>query len=294
MASRSRAILNNLNDRAKEVGIFDQTLTLDDLEAVRSFYDFTCLKCGTKPAISIDHVKPLSKGGTNTRENLQLTCVDCNKSKGDKEEDYRSGKVIPPDFVAPEQEQNEDRRIKHDWLKLENEYITTNISQPELSTKYRIDASVIGRFASANGWVEKRKNFVRETQERMVQMVAQARAEQHISGIDLCDSIILSFMQEMGQKQAKITARDAIDAGRFREVLRGGVSNRTENVSKDWRDFAKDAGLEEDEVYAEFERIARERGQVVDGRGAFGSREQEEYGAGWRLRMGRHGWRLAT
>lgn len=108
MALRSRAILNNLNDRAREVGIFDQVLTLDDLAAVRAFYDFTCLKCGAKPAISIDHVKPLSKGGENTRENLQLLCVDCNKVKRDSEEDYRKGRIVPNDYM-PANPANRDK-----------------------------------------------------------------------------------------------------------------------------------------------------------------------------------------
>ena len=115
----------------------------------------------------------------------------------------------------------------------------------------------------------------------MIDMIAKARAEEHVSAMDLCDSMITQFMQEMARGKAKITAFDAMNAARFREVLRGGVSNRTENVNKDWRDFAKDEGLEEEEVYAEFERIARERGQTVDGRGAFSGTEPEGFSAGW-------------
>jgi 5-methylcytosine-specific restriction endonuclease McrA len=33
----------------------------------------------------IDHIKPLSKGGTNHPKNLQLTCPSCNGSKKDKD-----------------------------------------------------------------------------------------------------------------------------------------------------------------------------------------------------------------
>jgi hypothetical protein len=32
---------------------------------------------------NIDHIKPRAKGGSNTLDNMQLTCEDCNSKKGD-------------------------------------------------------------------------------------------------------------------------------------------------------------------------------------------------------------------
>jgi len=49
-----------------------------------------CLKCGSTEALSIDHVMPLSKGGSNEIGNLQTLCSRCNSSKGDSTKDYRS------------------------------------------------------------------------------------------------------------------------------------------------------------------------------------------------------------
>jgi hypothetical protein len=97
MASRENAIKNNLNDRARKVGQFNE-LTTQDIDALIAFYDFTCLKCGEKPASSVDHVKPLSKGGTNTYDNLQLLCVNHNKAKGDEEIDYRKGRIFTGEY----------------------------------------------------------------------------------------------------------------------------------------------------------------------------------------------------
>jgi hypothetical protein len=100
MADSPHAIRVSLNRRAREVGIFDQELTMEELAAVRAFYDFTCLKCGKKPATSIDHVKALKEGGQNTLENLQLLCNPCNRTKGKKEEDYRKGRILTPELVS--------------------------------------------------------------------------------------------------------------------------------------------------------------------------------------------------
>lgn len=46
-----------------------------------------CSYCGNKvdeSNSSLDHVIPKSKGGSNAKENLVLSCVSCNQRKGDK------------------------------------------------------------------------------------------------------------------------------------------------------------------------------------------------------------------
>lgn len=52
---------------------------------VLSAAGFTCQYCGrSAPSVElhVDHVVPVSKGGTNDRENLAAACVDCNLGKG--------------------------------------------------------------------------------------------------------------------------------------------------------------------------------------------------------------------
>lgn len=48
-----------------------------------------CLKCGAEEGLSLDHIKPLAKGGDNSTENLQTLCTSCNSAKGDATKDYR-------------------------------------------------------------------------------------------------------------------------------------------------------------------------------------------------------------
>ncbi len=49
--------------------------------------NFKCVHCG-KPKESIgletDHINPVSKGGTDTLDNLQTLCIDCNRSKSNR------------------------------------------------------------------------------------------------------------------------------------------------------------------------------------------------------------------
>jgi 5-methylcytosine-specific restriction endonuclease McrA len=55
-------------------------------------YNYSCLCCGRRePDIKLtaDHVVPLSRGGSNTIENIQPLCITCNKMKYIKMTDYR-------------------------------------------------------------------------------------------------------------------------------------------------------------------------------------------------------------
>lgn len=68
-------------------------LTSDDWGTVLNVYDHRCLACGADET-TIDHVIPVSKGGTNTIDNVQPLCRDCNTRKGVKTIDYRPAMAI--------------------------------------------------------------------------------------------------------------------------------------------------------------------------------------------------------
>jgi NMD protein affecting ribosome stability and mRNA decay len=44
--------------------------------------NFTCQECGSRRNLSVDHIRPESKGGKLTMENAQTLCMTCNRKKG--------------------------------------------------------------------------------------------------------------------------------------------------------------------------------------------------------------------
>ena len=57
------------------------TFTLTEWEAVKKKSNYRCAKCGKKKKLTVDHIHPLSRGGTNYISNIQPLCKSCNCSK---------------------------------------------------------------------------------------------------------------------------------------------------------------------------------------------------------------------
>lgn len=69
------------------VSLLDEETWLEILE----LHGFRCARCETAERVQIDHIVPLSRGGTDHPFNVQPLCIVCNTSKGNRViVDYRS------------------------------------------------------------------------------------------------------------------------------------------------------------------------------------------------------------
>lgn len=55
---------------------------------------FKCVWCEATRELSIDHIKPLSKGGSDEPENLQTLCRSCNSRKHNTDDEIAKRRVI--------------------------------------------------------------------------------------------------------------------------------------------------------------------------------------------------------
>ena len=88
-ASNTRTTQNEAMSRLKEIIYIGQYKSRMMNKKTKSW---TCRYCGTKmynrDDVTVDHIKPLSKGGKTVATNLLICCKTCNKSKSSKHKNH--------------------------------------------------------------------------------------------------------------------------------------------------------------------------------------------------------------
>jgi 5-methylcytosine-specific restriction endonuclease McrA len=78
-----------MNRRMRKLGV-GGTVTAQEWKELKEKYKNTCLRCHRSDVkLTMDHVIPISLGGTNTIGNIQPLCKSCNCKKHAKIIDYR-------------------------------------------------------------------------------------------------------------------------------------------------------------------------------------------------------------
>jgi hypothetical protein len=73
--------------------------------------DVNCVLCGASENLEIDHITPVSKGGTADHDNLQVLCRSCNRSKRTQTvEQSVADCYAEPDMCSLEERRVEERR----------------------------------------------------------------------------------------------------------------------------------------------------------------------------------------
>ena len=67
----------------KQGSAIEWPIPADKVQARIDYYGGRCYICGAEDADTIDHVKPIAKGGAHIPANLRPACLSCNSSKRD-------------------------------------------------------------------------------------------------------------------------------------------------------------------------------------------------------------------
>lgn len=89
----ARAHYNRLA-QAKRKNLIGRYTQAEWLELVRRF-DYRCLKCFQRKSLTVDHVQPITKGGSNYILNIQPLCKSCNSAKHNHYQAFKPELLLP-------------------------------------------------------------------------------------------------------------------------------------------------------------------------------------------------------
>lgn len=75
---------------------------------------YQCRQCRSRIDLTIDHIIPRSRGGSNHRSNLQVLCKDCNSRKGNSIPPGAAPKS--PEMVAIMRDGKVESRPLSEWF----------------------------------------------------------------------------------------------------------------------------------------------------------------------------------
>lgn len=98
-----KVYLINQANRARKCGAVVEPITSDELRELRAMYGGLCAYCRVRSGDTLDHVLPLSRGGSHSLSNILPACFRCNHSKRDStvEEWFASDRTYNPRRVDP-------------------------------------------------------------------------------------------------------------------------------------------------------------------------------------------------
>lgn len=124
--------------------------TPDEWLALCSHYGNRCLACNRDDLpLTVDHIVPISKGGTNWPDNLQPLCWPCNQRKHVKIIDYR------PDAELSDWERMRSLRPPKTPLRIDAKYEWVNVS--EASQRLGVSLSTVRRMVESGQLVGERE-----------------------------------------------------------------------------------------------------------------------------------------
>ena len=133
-----------LDENGLDANRMRQRLTNKAKENILIRDKFECQYCGSHEYLEIDHIIPLTKGGTNEDNNLITACHRCNHLKSDLDLevfiDKYKNKIVFLDRVSKildtlkekekEKEQDKDKEIEKD-IKLYGEYLNVSLNKEQ-------------------------------------------------------------------------------------------------------------------------------------------------------------------
>ncbi len=101
-----------------------------------------------------------------------------------------------------------------DWNKIKTEYVTTKISLRALAEKHGLNLATVGKKASAENWVEQRKQKEHKMQTKAVNKIIEQQAKATAKEILSIESIANELLEKAKQATEQLAKKEVITTKR--------------------------------------------------------------------------------
>lgn len=106
-----------------------------------------------------------------------------------------------------------------DWTKLENEYISTDVSVRKIAEKYKLNETTVFRQSKKRNWVQKKQNFASKVQAKVMQKIENKEVDKKIAanekhtqlfdkGLEVAELLLNQYIEDLktGKKKTQANA----------------------------------------------------------------------------------------
>jgi hypothetical protein len=119
----------------KDSGVAANEVTRGQRQRLLDRDGHKCLICGSRDDLHVDHIMPVSKGGSSEDYNLQILCRKCNCSKGNRTSDFNNAPSLTQQRPVIDASKTSDALLVTDSLNLVTDSLREKGAPPKGSAK---------------------------------------------------------------------------------------------------------------------------------------------------------------
>ena len=114
-----------------------------------------------------------------------------------------------------------------------------------IAERHSIDTTMMAERARKERWVKQRRERQAAIAQRTAELLIEQHAHERADALYVADRVVRKFLNDIDNGNLELDAKTALEFLKFREVLTGGVSNRTEQSSNlTVSQYMEDTGLQ--------------------------------------------------
>lgn len=108
--------------------------------------------------------------------------------------------------------------MKTDWIKIKNEYITTQISYQNLANKHKISMSSLSKRAVKEGWKAKKEKYCKKIETKVQNRTAESEIENTVRRMERINAIKNRLIDRIEQATEELNRHEIVKTNKIKTI----------------------------------------------------------------------------